>query len=122
MQRSVAEDFLRIWYDGSEKIFRYRREFAPHEFLVFVKSGGSYGSPEATYRFVEERSTYNLGDISLDTLIKMMCNEELVYERDCGFHTDTMKMKTGGCDCGSWIIKDSEYMHNERCPLHRKIK
>lgn len=121
MQRSVAEEHLRLWHDGNEKIYRYRREFVPPEFVVYRKTGGSFAYPDIVYKINNEKSTYKLGDLPQDDFIKLLCNEELVYEKDyMGWNSDVLKLKTGGCDCGVWIIRDSEGMHNDKCPLYRR--
>jgi len=117
--QSLAEDQLRLWYEGSEKIYKYRREFVPPEYVVYKKEAGASEQPDPTYRFIKEKSTYQLDDLSQESFIKKLCSEELVYERDVGWNADPKKLKTGGCDCGAWILKDNEALHDNRCPLYK---
>lgn len=113
MRRSDAEDRLKAWYDGDRKVFRYFRALAPTEYVVFGKESNEQ------FRAHPDVSTYKLPDMDAETFIRMMMSGELTYDRDHTYSCDTHYLKTGGCTCGSWVLRDNDYLHTPGCKKYR---
>lgn len=114
MRRSDAEGRLQLWSFGEKKIFRLSQPLAPDEYLVFSRES------EENYKFHRDLSTCKFRDLDHDKFVLMMINYELAYHGDHMFSSNTRTLKTGGCTCGSWILKDNEFLHTEGCIKHRK--
>lgn len=118
MLRSDAENFLEMWSEGESKIFRYLRPLVPNEYVVYRKS--NLGSFVYEYEPEPTKSTYtNLKKMDHDKFLKAVANEELIYVRPWTWQSNTREMKTGGCTCGSWAVRESERIHDRKCPLGR---
>jgi hypothetical protein len=113
VRRSEAEEIVKMWALGEGKIFKYPRPLLPDEYVVLKKEHYNL------YKFSPKDSTYQLKDFDRDTLILALVNEELVYIKDHTYRTNTKTLKTGGCDCGAWILRDSKYLHDEKCPCYK---
>lgn len=119
MLRSDAENFLKLW-DSGPKVFKYRRALVPIEYVVFRKV--NEGDYTYYYEFEPTKSTYpDLKNLEEDVFLKMLANEELVFAKDWGWNTNTRDMKTGGCTCGAWAVRESERLHDRKCPLHHRM-
>jgi hypothetical protein len=112
MRRSEAEELIRMWWLGDGKVFKYVRFLMPDEYVVFRRN-------EKEYIF-DKTSTYKLKDMNEDDFVKMLINADLVYVRDFTYSVNLLHMKTGGCLCGCWILKDNASFHDEKCPLYRR--
>ena len=119
MRRSDAEQFLQFWDSSTCKVFRYLRPLVPNEYVVFRKL--SLDSLNA-YEPAPEKSTYIcLKTMDEETFIKALLREEFIYVKDWTWQTDTRQMKTGGCTCGAWAVRESERIHDAKCPLHHRM-
>lgn len=118
MLKSDAEQFLENWSEHESKIFRYVRPLFPTEYVVFRKVG--VGNFVFEYEPEPEKSTYIcLKKMDAEKFIKMLALEELVYVRPWNWQLNTREMKTGGCTCGAWVLRESERIHDRKCPLNR---
>jgi hypothetical protein len=114
MRRSEAEELMRLWSDKDRKIFKYPRPLFPNEYVVFQRDGENFPCDR-------KKSTYTLPDMPRDGIVGLMINEEIIYIRDFTTWGPTpISLKTNNCNCGCWIIKDSDYMHDEKCPCFRR--
>jgi hypothetical protein len=113
MRRSEAEDLVRTWHSSEGKVFRYARSLLPDEYVVFHKVGPVFSCDS-------KLSTRLLPDCSKDEFILMLINGDLNYVRDMTYSVSPLFMKTGGCQCGVWILKDSEYLHDVGCPKYKR--
>jgi len=120
VRRSECEDVIRSWTDHGVKIFKYRRELAPNEYISFRKINLGPSTEEQFFEAEKENSTYVLPRMDYEAFIKLMMLEELIYEKDWTWSTDVRKMKTGGCTCGAWVLKDNTYLHHPTCANHRR--
>lgn len=114
MQRSDAEERLRLWYVGDKKIFKYVRFLAPTEYVVFQKDSDN------KYRALQNVSTYKLEDLDAEGFSKMLMSHALIFDREFLYSSDTHALKTGDCTCGSWILPNNEYLHTVGCRKHKK--
>lgn len=114
MQRSDAEERMKLWYVGDKKIFKYVRFLAPTEYVVFQKDS------ENKFRALPDVSTYKLVDLDAEGFSKMLVRDELIFDREFQYSSDTHALKTGNCRCGSWILSNNEFLHTEGCPKHKK--
>lgn len=113
MLRSEAEDLMRHWSDKDGKIFKYFRPFMPDEYVVFIRDGDRYKCDKKT-------TTYVMRDVERNDFIKLLTSRELIFVKDYTiWGPSPLKMKTNGCDCGIWILKDNEYMHDAKCPCYK---
>ena len=115
MRRSEAEEQIKWWSIGDRKIFKYVRFLVPNEYVTFKADANKMVRHEPQY------STYVLSDTNTEDLTKMLMSGELVYVKDLGYesYAAIVSMKTGGCQCGSWVISDNEYLHSEKCPKYK---
>jgi hypothetical protein len=113
--RSDAEHLLRRWTDGEKKVFKRIQEFMPAEYVTFLRRN------DTEMQFVESDSTCSMADCDHETFIRFLTQEELVFEQNFDMWTNVKKLKTGNCNCGSWIIPDSDYMHDSECPKSKNI-
>ena len=114
MRRSDAEDRLRLWFVGDKKIFKYVRFLAPTEYVVYIKDSDN------KFRALPDVSTYEMEDLDAEEFSKLLMMQELVFDREFQYGSDTHGLKTGNCSCGSWILPDNEYLHTEGCRKHKK--
>lgn len=120
MRRSDAEQFFKFWDHASCKVFRYLRALVPNEYVVFRKV--DTGNFVYVYEPAPEKSTYtNLKTMDEEQFTKALCREEFIYVKDWTWQTDTRHMKTGGCNCGAWAVRESERIHDLKCPLHHRM-
>jgi hypothetical protein len=97
MTKTEVDYFLKDWWSGSGKIFRYIREFMPDEYvLIYKRSEDSY--------IVDPTSTYKLKDMNADSMCKMLQSRDLVHYTDSVISKSCRDIKTGGCDCGGWAV------------------
>lgn len=114
MRRSDADDLMRLWSNQDKKIFRYPRPFVPDEYVVYQRDLDRYLCDK-------KNSTYKLADTNRDGVVRLLINEEIIFIRDFTTWGPTpLAMKTGNCDCGVWVIKDSDYMHDRKCPRYKE--
>lgn len=111
MLRSDAEEKLKFWKAGERKIFRYRRFLFPDEYITFRRT------PTDGMETDVDNSTYkNLQLLDKDAFLRLMMNEELIYVGEPGWSNNVTDMKTGGCTCGIWLIKDNAGLtHSDYC-------
>lgn len=118
MLKSDAEHFLEMWSEGEGKIFRYHRPLVPTEYVVFNKV--NIGGFVFEYEPDAEKSTYiYLIKMDQETFVKKLAIEEFVYVRPWNWQVSTRDMKTGGCTCGAWAVRESERIHDRECPLNK---
>jgi len=96
MLKSLVERFLDDWSVGLNRVFRYYQEFMPTDYLLI--------RCESLDKFlVDKTSTTIIPDMTKDELIKLMCKETLEFYAS-PIWADLHFLKTGGCDCGGWIL------------------
>lgn len=113
MLRSAAEDILTNWQVNTGKIFKYVYPLAPDEYVVYRRESLK------EYSASHKDSTYELEDLTFEEFARLLIVGELIYFREFGWGTDTMHYKTNSCNCGSWILKDNDYLHDRKCPCYR---
>lgn len=122
MVKSEAAQSLKIWNTLDARVYRYSMSLRPAEFVTFRKTDMDLSDPEnprCNFICDPSRSTYDLGTIEYDKFLRMVSNEILTYHKDHSYNTDVHSIKTGGCECGAWILKDSVYLHHKDCPKYR---
>lgn len=108
MRKSECEEFFDYWAEGSSKVFSYREEFLPTDYLCIRK--------EKEYIIIEQNTSRNLKELDKDKIIELMAKEELKFEVGYSSYMVMMDLKTGGCTCGSFILgKDTH--HDSMCAL-----
>lgn len=113
MLKSDAELLINSWWVSSAKVFRYIREFLFDEYILIYKKSSE------EFR-VDPTSTFQLPDMDLETISKMLQRGELIYFSDPRFGETPREIKTGGCDCGTWWMKEAK--HASWCYLVTKGK
>src|ERR1700741_1433782 len=106
MMRSEAENFILNWYCDTNKIFKYKQEFLPDEFIMIEKKDAD------TFEVDKKQSTYNLEIKDKNNFIYLLTSGQLIYDQEYTWKTP-IEMKTGGCSCGQWSIKDGN--HSDWC-------
>lgn len=115
MLRSDAEDFLKRWSFVDKKVFLYKYPLAPDEYVVFSRDRNN-----DVYMAHHGDSTYKMKDLDFNEFARLLIIGELRYLQDHNWGTNAKNMKTGGCNCGSWILRDNEYMHDVKCPRYKR--
>lgn len=106
------EWFLKDWVSGTKKVFKWCREFLPPEYIVINKFLHD--------EFVVVEGTFDHKDITFDLMVSLLKNQTLSYKMDHSPYMDLVRLKTGGCTCGSWAIA-SDYPHMYYCSLYGRI-
>lgn len=126
MFETQAKYMLSNWGGHERKIFKYIRHPMPTEYIVLSKDYAvmpdNNGDFKNTLVFIShEKSTFILPKLTEADIIRMMMRGELEYEREYNEYVDVTRHKTGGCDCGAWIIGLDEafYQHSTWCSLYR---
>lgn len=104
------------------RIYKYFRGLLPAEYVTFKKTEIDMSDPDdprCTFECDMTRSTYDLGVIGYQRFLMMVSNEEIIYQKDHSYYSDVHQLKTGGCDCGAWVLPDNTYLHNLKCPKYR---
>jgi hypothetical protein len=119
MSPSEAKDFLTFWDSEVSKTFVYNDgEFIKNEYLKIVK----YYDKEGNIYLIDGSSTYfpnNKLRLTEEELIKMLTKKHL--EVRSNFRYDSPRtLKTGGCECGAYVLKDNTYLHSKWCPMHKR--
>lgn len=101
MRTSDAEYILHDWLLSVFKIFKWVR-LGPVEFVCIKKIDDN------SYETIPDKSSYDLGKFDKEHLLKLLTSGELVFTENY-LWTTGLRMKTGGCECGAWAIKDSAH-------------
>lgn len=117
MMQSQAKDVVNYWLVNDEKLFSYHTPLWPTEYVTFKKipvyeNGLLIGG---RYKCTTSNSTMDLGEMDEEDFVKLLCSERLVLYN--GWAKSAKDLKTGGCNCGAWILKDSTYLHDIKCYL-----
>lgn len=112
MMKSEAESYLDNWYAGTNKIFEYKQEFLPIEYIMIEKIDMN------EFKTNKKDSTYNLEIKDRDYMVKLMTSGQLIYNQEYTWRTP-LELKTGGCDCGAWAIGDGKH-HAHWCKKEKK--
>jgi hypothetical protein len=110
MSPSELEDFYSSWRIQDPKVFKLRVWVDQYEYITMTKDS------ENLVRTDPERSTTTLKLLDKNDFLRMLGSDEISYVKDWTWHTDTKEMKTGGCTCGAWVLKDNEYLHRKESP------
>lgn len=110
MMQSEAEAFFNEWKIHDAKVFKYRTWIDRYEYVTLTKSIEGVLEPDIA------RSTFECKKIKKDEFVGLMTSEELKFIREWTWHVDVKEMKTGGCTCGAWILKDNTYLHYAGAP------
>jgi hypothetical protein len=114
-----AADFLMLWDSDSHKTFTYTDgEFVTNEYLKIVK----YFDTAGNIYLIDGSSTYfpnNKLRLTEDDIKKMLTQKHLVVKGNYSYETPK-SLKTGGCECGAYVLKDNKYLHSKWCPLHKR--
>ena len=105
---------IRVWREGTSKVFRYARPLLPTEYITISRSS------DTEFRCIPADSTYNLGTISVDSLKRLMSSGELTFFSSSWF-VDVKKLKTGGCTCGAWATTDKND-HSPICDIKTNVE
>jgi hypothetical protein len=123
---SQAKYIISNWASYEVKIFKYMRFPLPNEFVVLNKDTDVIRSETGDYKsatvFVSnKKSTFLLPNLTESAILSMIVTGELVYERDFNEYVDVIRMKTGGCTCGIWVmgLNESTYNHSSFCTLYK---
>lgn len=113
MTKTEAEEFLEKWWHIHSYVFRFRREFLSDEYIIISKADPNSYVPD------KANSTFRLEPMDRATILTMIMSNQLVYVSEKSWSTDCRTLKTGGCECGAWKIKDTPG-HSDWCKLYKK--
>ncbi len=112
MRLSDAEFFWDSWQIGFSKVFSYKTEFVPIDYICIKK--------EKDNLIIEQNTSKTLVDVTKDIILDLMCRELLRSEPSYSAYMSMVDLKTGSCTCGSWILSyDSR--HEDWCYLNKKF-
>lgn len=97
MLRSEVENYLDQWFVGTTKIFEYRQEFLPNEYINIEKKDLN------TFQVDKSKSTYELPITDREDMVKLMTSHQLIYYQEYTWKTP-MQIKTNDCECGAWVL------------------
>lgn len=118
MLKSEVEHLLKLWSAHELKIYKWQKIIGMWEYITFRKS--VYIDTNKMYFDQDrEKSTCAFPSTKEEDMIKMISNGELIYVKDWTWSADILKLKTGGCTCGAWVMKDNTYFHDLKCPLYK---
>lgn len=115
MQRSDAELELAAFTNGFKRIYKYRREFVPIEYVTVFKS------LEDSYEIMGSESTINIEYFNKDIFLQMLINEELVYHNSDKWYYKVVDLKTNKCECGAWATQNPN-AHTFWCYKYNNVK
>lgn len=120
MTNEEIVDLFTKWEYGRKKIFLYKREGALTEYLLLTYNEDQ--SITTDY----EKSTYYYNLYNRDHMTSLLRNGSLKYVKEYYFDKSLVELKTGGCECGAWVINSSkappnldEIKHSDYCPLSK---
>lgn len=111
MMRSEAEAYLDNWYAGTNKIFEYKQEFLPLEYIMIEKIDTK------EFKINEKESTTNLIIEHREELVHLLSSRQLIYHTEYTWRTP-LEIKTGNCQCGQWVTNNG--LHSEWCTKYTK--
>lgn len=121
MLKSDAEQFLEDFPLVSKKVFVYKQEFLPDEYITIEKS------IERNYKLTEEctiKEIPNLVDkvtgfVVKEELVKLLSSEQLKEYIKDKWYMNINDFKTGGCNMGCWATSNPD-LHSPLCRKYIK--
>lgn len=110
MLRSEVDSFIEDWSVGLCRIFKFKQEFMPDDYLLIKRDSLDMFTIDLT-------STTIIPDMDREGLTKMMTQETLKFYSS-PIWADLREIKTNGCTCGGWILRTPS--HSDICKLYRK--
>jgi hypothetical protein len=113
MDKEQIADLYHLWHESDIKVFKYKREFLPDEFLVVKKD------TEGNLVLDKTNSTIQYKGFNKAHWEYMMLSGEIVFKENFYWHTNVLNYKTGGCTCGAWALNNSSQTHQKGCILYK---
>lgn len=114
MLKTAAEEFLDNWPASDIKLFKLEREFLPLEYISIRKHHSNSYQVEAQYSSTSFEPSVEC--FNKEEMLEIVTKERLKYFRPWRWGDTAKDLKTGGCDCGAWILKDGANLHDSKCP------
>lgn len=111
MTQGEVDTFLEDWRELVMKVFKYRREFMPTEYVTFKRQGDLFCP-------VEDDCTRKMEILDKGRFSTLLKNGEFVFYGDWHITTNVVEMKTGGCTCAGWALGDGT-LHYHGCIVKR---
>lgn len=119
MIRSEIESFLENISIPSRKVFVYKQEFLPDEYITVEKTFKSFEGTEHQYKIIESESTYVIPHFSYDLFYTLLAKEELVLCESGKWYMSIKDYKCQSCCCGAWATINPEH-HSFWCRKYMK--
>lgn len=108
MRSSEVNKFYDDWSFTFSKVFEYKREFFPTDYVCIRK--------EVDKLVVEQDTSRMLGNLTKDEFIDLMCKEQLRHKPEFSSWMIMINLKTGGCTCAAWVTGLDAH-HDSICDL-----
>lgn len=120
MIRSEVDILIENITLNSKKIFVFKQEFIPDNFIEITRTGDN--------QLVVTQKTVDIANlvdkvtnfIIQDELKRLLITDQLKEHHGSSWYMDFMSFKTKGCNCGGWATSNPD-LHSFDCRKYIKI-
>lgn len=115
MLLSEVDLHIEDWPIGQKRTYKYRMNLTVPHFITLIRESKSLfksveGKDYSTYLFK--------GPLNREELFKELGSERLIYISEWNGWFDPVRLRTGGCECGSYQY-GLDYPHSRWCFLFK---